>query len=139
MKTSGIIILLSVLLIMCSCNKPGSMSASSVDQEMTVIDSTGHSDGRYEVSYLCIEGKLYQSVTHQYSFKNRSEAKKYLDEKGYEAIGVVAKCDPYNIPKTDYAATYLEVGTELYYSTKEGEAAAINEEKQIIEYFTQTQ
>ena len=138
MKTSGIIILLSVLFIICGCNKPVSAPVSSIDQEMTVIESTGYTDGRYEVSYLFIEGKLYQSAPHQYSYESLSEAEKYLDEKGYEAIGVVAKCDPYNIPKTDCAATYLEVGTELYYSKKEGEAAAINEEKQIIEFFTQT-
>lgn len=100
-------------------------------------EPTGYSDGRFEVSYLYMNGKLYQPALHYYSFEKRSEAEKYLEEKGYEAVGKITKCDPYRLPDADYTATDLEVGTALYYSEKDDEAAAINEAQQKIEYFTQ--
>ena len=139
MRTFKIIVILSVLVIMSSCIKPDGSSGSPDNLETTTIEPTGHTDGRFEVSYLCIDGQLYQAAPHHYSFESRSEAEKYLDEKGYEVIGEIAKCDPYSLPMTDYAATYLGVGTVLYSSDKEGDIAAINEEQQKIEFYTQTQ
>jgi len=139
MKTFIIIVILSVLVIMSSCIKPDGSSDSPDDLRTTVIEPTGYTDGRFEVSYLCIDRQLYQAAPHHYSFESRSEAEKYLDEKGYKVIGKIVKCDAYSLPMTDYAATYLEVGTALYFNEKEGDVAAINDEQQKIEFFTPTQ
>ena len=137
MKILKIIVILSVLVLACGCNKTDSATVPFDNQVETDVEPTGYSDGRFEVSYLYVNGKLYQPAGHQYSFMERSEAEKYLTEKGYEAIGKIAECDVYKLPQTDFTATYLEVGTALYYSGKEDEVAAINDEKQKIEYFTQ--
>lgn len=130
-RLSVFLVYLTVLaMIVGACEKTSATSSLKEPAE-----PTGYSDGRYEISYLFVNGMLFQESAHFQSTEDSEAAKMWLKENSFDFYGEIQKTDMYNIPDEDLSATYLPIGTEIYINYKSGEEAAVIKEGK-IQFFT---